>query len=96
MSDHTDDGVQYEPVYRAANASIAEIVTALLEAEGIPVTPKSLQVAWYDGIMVAGEGYWGDLLVPKERADEARKLIEAYDNKGEPPDAEESTTDEHG
>jgi len=96
MNEETNDDSQYEPIYRAANASIAEIVTALLEAEGIPVTPKSLQVPWYDGIMVTAKGYWGDLLVPSDRADEARKLIEAYDDKGDPPDAEESTTDAHG
>lgn len=86
MNDHNIEDVRYEPVYRAANESVAEIVTALLEAEGIPVTPKSLQVPWYDGIMVTAKGYWGDLLVPSDRADEARRLIEAYDGKGEPPE----------
>jgi hypothetical protein len=96
MNEETKDDSQYEPIYRAANASVAEIVMALLEAEGIPVTSESLQVPMYDGIMVTAKGYWGDLLVPSDRAEEARKLIEAYDDKGEPPETEESTTDEVG
>ena len=71
------------PVYRAANQSIADIVKALLESEGIPIVFKSMQVPMYDGIMVMGEGYWGDLLVPENLAEQAREIVNAYEGDGD-------------
>ena len=65
-------------VYRAPDEFIADIVKALLAGEDIPVVLESRQVAQMDGVMKMGEGYWGDIVVPREFADRARELIEAY------------------
>jgi len=65
-------------VYRAQDEFVADIIKGLLVGEDIPVVLESRQVPMYDGIMKMGEGYWGDVVVPRECADRARELIEAY------------------
>jgi hypothetical protein len=66
-------------VFRAPSEVVADIVKGLLDGEGIPVLMKSRQVPMYDGALVMGEGYWGDIAVPREHADRARAIIEAYE-----------------
>ena len=65
-------------VYRAPDETTANLVRGLLVGEDIPAVIESRQVAWMDGIMTAGEGYWGDVVVPNEQAQSSRELIEAY------------------
>jgi hypothetical protein len=65
-------------VFRAPDEFIADIVKGLLVGEGIPVVLESRQVAQMDGVMKMGEGYWGDVVVPRAYAARARELIEAY------------------
>ena len=65
-------------VFRASDEFIADIVKGLLVGEGIPVVLESRQVAQMDGVMKMGEGYWGDVVVPRNYAARARELIEAY------------------
>lgn len=65
-------------VFRAPDEFTANLVNGLLVGEDIPVVLESRQVPWMDGVMKMGEGYWGDVVVPREHADRARKIIEAY------------------
>ena len=65
-------------VFRAPDEFIADIVKGLLVGEDIPVVLESRQVAQMDGVMKMGEGYWGNVVVPRNYAARARELIEAY------------------
>ena len=65
-------------VYRAGDEFVAGVIKDLLEGEGIPVVLESKQVAWLDGAMKMGEGYWGDVVVSKDDEENARRLIEEY------------------
>ena len=69
-------------VFRAPDESTAHIVHGLLVGEGIPAMIQSRQAAMYDGVLTMGEGYWGDVVVPREHADQSRQLIEAYREDG--------------
>jgi hypothetical protein len=79
MSDDRDE-MELEAVYRAPDETTAQLIRGLLESEGIDVMLKSLQVPWYDGVMRMGEGYWGDIMVPHEQAEQARAIIHAYES----------------
>jgi len=79
MSDEVQgQGENLVVVYRAPDEFIADIVKGLLVGEDIPVVLESRQVAQMDGVMKMGEGYWGDVVVPRDCAARARELIEAY------------------
>ncbi|MCX8052325.1 MAG: DUF2007 domain-containing protein [Armatimonadetes bacterium] len=65
-------------VYRAPDEYVANVIKGLLVGEDIPVVLESRQVPWMDGVMKMGEGYWGDVVVPREYADKAREIIQAY------------------
>lgn len=68
-------------VYRAPDEFVAGVIKGLLVGENIPVVLESKQVAWLDGAMKMGEGYWGDVVVPRQYAEQAIKLIEEYKSK---------------
>lgn len=78
MNEHESEDIRLTAVYRAPNEDIAQIIRALLEGDGIKVALKSAQIPWYDGVMTAGEGYWGDVFVEEHHAERARQIIEAY------------------
>jgi len=82
MKNEDSDNIRLVTVYRAPTENVANIVKGILESEGIPVMLKSLQIPWYDGIMQMGEGYWGDVLVTEDVADEARNIIKSYEDRG--------------
>ena len=65
-------------IFRAPNEVVANIVKGLLVGDNIPVILQSRQVPMYDGALTMGEGYWGDVVVPREHADRSRAIIEAY------------------
>lgn len=65
-------------VYRASDEYTATLVKNLLEGEDIPVVLESRQVAWMDGLMKMGEGYWGDVVVPRQHAEKSARLIAEY------------------
>lgn len=67
-------------VFRAPNEMLANIIKALLEGDGVPVLLESRQVPWLDGVMKPGEGYWGDVSVPKVYTERARQIIQAYED----------------
>jgi|YNPBryBLVA2012_1023415.scaffolds.fasta_scaffold14289_2 hypothetical protein len=65
-------------VYRALDEAEGILIRGLLAGEDIPALLESRQVAWMDGVMKMGEGYWGDVVVPEEYANRSRELIAAY------------------
>lgn len=70
-------------VYRAPDEVTANLIIGLLTSEDIPALAESRMVPWMDGVFKAGEGYWGDVVVPKEYADRSRELIKAYQENAE-------------
>ncbi len=66
-------------VYRAADEFVADIVIGLLKSAGIPAVLESRQVPQMDGVMKMGEGYWGDVVVPRTDATHAREILKAYE-----------------
>lgn len=73
-----DQGENLVVVFRAPDEVTANIVKGLLEGEGISVLLESRMVPWMDGVFKVNEGYWGDVVVPREHAAKSRELIEAY------------------
>lgn len=65
-------------IFRAPNESIANIVKGLLESEGVPVYVDSRMVPWLNGVMKAGEGFYGDIVVPESEVERSREIIKAY------------------
>jgi len=65
-------------IYRAPDEFIANLIKGFLEDDGIPVVLESRMAAMYDGALIMGEGYWGDVVVPEKYAERARQLIEEY------------------
>lgn len=65
-------------VFRATDEVTANIIRGLLVGEDIPALLESRQVPWMDGVMRAGVGYWGDVVVPREYAARSKELIQAY------------------
>lgn len=65
-------------VYRPPNMIVANMMKGVLEDEGIEVSLRSLQMPMYDSTYQTATGCWGEILVRKEDADKARKIIEQY------------------
>ena len=80
-------------VFRAPDEYVADIVKGLLVGEDIPVVLESRQVAQMDGVFRMGEGYWGDVVVPRQFADRAREIIDCYQAEGQ-TDSEQDIQDE--
>ncbi len=79
MSDkdlQTDEG--FVAVYDAKNETTADIVKAALESEGIPAVVRPLHTSWFDGIFVAAEGRWGQVLVPVVDVQRAEAFLAEY------------------
>jgi len=91
MNKEQGQGENLVVVLHAPNAYTAELVHGLLVSEGIPSIIESKMVPWMDGIMEAGEGCWGDVVVPEEYADRSMDLIKAY-LAGVPEDPEQEQT----
>lgn len=62
-------------VFRAASEAEAIRVQEALEEAGIEARVVSQQVPWYDGVLVVGQGYWGDIMVFEKDAAEAQRVI---------------------
>lgn len=85
-----DQSEELVVVYRAPDEYTATLVRNLLEGENIPVVLRSHQVAWMDGVMKMGEGYWGDVMVAREHAENSARLIAEYQEKAGLEDKDES------
>ena len=64
-------------IHTAGTEVEAVILKGLLEEAGIPVMVRSREVIAYGELVELAAG-WGDLLVPDDRATEARDLIAGY------------------
>ena len=90
-------------VYTAAGRIEADIVKGMLEAAGIPVELSQESAGTVYGLTVGAMGLV-EILVPEQRADEAKALIEAMqrgeleeefpDPNGQIPDEEQDGSDE--
>lgn len=67
-------------VYAAPDAVTAEVVRGALEAEGIAAVIGEQVADAYAGPFALGEGFWGEVRVPAEQADQARALLAAFEN----------------
>ncbi|MCX7822167.1 MAG: DUF3786 domain-containing protein [Syntrophobacterales bacterium] len=64
----------YIPVYTLANRFEADIVSDVLEREGVPFWIRSFEETAYDGLFVIQKG-WGQVLVPRSGFHQAIRLI---------------------
>ncbi len=71
-------GVPTVPVFRAATEIEAQIAREVLEEAGIRYFEASRQIPWYDGIMMIGEGFYGELYVLEKDYERAADLLEEY------------------
>lgn len=65
-------------VYRAGSETEALTFVGLLKKHNIRARSVSKQAAMYDGIFQADIGYWGDILVSEDDAEESKLLIQEY------------------
>ncbi len=68
---HEDTAV----VFRAGSEPEAIRVADALREAGVDVQVVSQQVPWYNGVLVVGQGYWGDLMVFAKDREEAEGII---------------------
>jgi hypothetical protein len=72
---HEDTAV----VYRAASEGEALRVAEALGEAGIDAQVVSQQVPWYNGVLLVGQGYWGDVIVFAKDREEAAAVIGRLD-----------------
>lgn len=82
--DHSQDMVR---VYRSADAALLPVLRSVLDASGIPSIVQGGEAAGLFPLGSAGGGednrYLGAVvLVPADHADEARELLQSYDEEG--------------
>ncbi|MHB8730326.1 MAG: dihydrodipicolinate synthase family protein [bacterium] len=65
-------------IHTAGDEVEALMLQGVLEQAGIPVVLRSRQMPGYSVVFEKATGVWGDLLVPDERAGDARALIRDY------------------
>jgi len=70
-----EEGKRLVIVYRAPDEQTALTVQSFLEAEGIQALVTAQQVPWYDGVLAMGQGYWGDVAVMEDDAEQAALVI---------------------
>lgn len=62
-------------LYRAATGAEAAAVQEALEEEGIDSFARSGEVPWLDGVLIVGQGFWGDIYVFKKDFERAREIV---------------------
>jgi hypothetical protein len=68
--------------WRAASAEEAYAVAEALERAGLEAMVRDGQVPWFDGVMVIGQGYWGDVIVFKKDLPRAKAVLERFRAEG--------------
>lgn len=63
-------------VFRARSEPEAIRAADALEEAGVEAQIISQQVPWYDGVLVVGQGYWGEIMVFEKDREKAEKVIE--------------------
>jgi hypothetical protein len=76
---------ELEVIYKPKDELEGRILEGVLQGENIPCYLRSRQIPWMDDIMELVEGFWGDLLVPRYAAEQARQIIHAYLEEKESP-----------
>lgn|GEM_PF-952321 len=66
-------------VFRARSEPEALRVADALQEAGIDAQVVSQQVPWYDGVLVMGQGYWGEIMVFAKDREAAAKIIAGLD-----------------
>ncbi len=66
-------------VFRARSEPEAVRVADALREAGIEARVVSQQVPWYDGVLIMGQGFWGDIMVFAKDRGEAERIIERLD-----------------
>jgi hypothetical protein len=66
-------------VFRAGSEAEALRVADALREAGIDAQVVSQQVPWYDGVLVMGQGYWGEIMVFEKDREEAQRIIKRLD-----------------
>lgn len=64
--------------YQASNELEAITIKSFLEKEKIPATIRSLQIPWFDNIVSAGCGVWGEILVSSSDLNRSKEIISDY------------------
>lgn len=72
---HEDTAV----VFRAGSEPEALRVADALREAGIDAQVVSQQVPWYNGVLVVGQGYWGEIMVFEKDREEAARVIARLD-----------------
>jgi hypothetical protein len=72
---HEDTAV----VFRAGSEPEALRVADALREAGIDAQVVSQQVPWYNGVLVVGQGFWGDIMVFEKDREEAARVIARLD-----------------
>jgi len=63
-------------VFRARSEPEAIRVADALEEAGVEAQVVSQQVPWYNGVLVVGQGYWGEIMVFEKDRERAQNVIE--------------------
>jgi hypothetical protein len=72
---HEDTAV----VFRAGSEPEALRVADALREAGVDAQVVSQQVPWYNGVLVVGQGYWGEIMVFEKDREEAARVIARLD-----------------
>jgi hypothetical protein len=75
LEPQTAGDVELVEVYRAPDEVTAIALSGRLESAGIPAAVQSLESFGYEWTDL-GRGYWGKILVRKQDAEKARRIIE--------------------
>jgi len=70
-----DDELKLVSLYKAPDEVTAHLIKGILDDAGIPAMLASRQVPWMDGVMIAPQGYWGDVLVPEAELENAKEVM---------------------
>jgi hypothetical protein len=63
-------------IFRARSEPEAIRAADALEEAGVEAQIISQQVPWYNGVLVVGQGYWGEIMVFEKDREKAEKVIE--------------------
>ena len=71
--------INWQILQEVPNEIVGTIIKGVLEDYGVKVYLRSSTIPWYDGILASWKKYnWGELLVPEEDLEEARKIVDEY------------------
>ena len=79
-------------VARPRDEISANLIKAALVDAGVPAVVQAHHSSVWDGIFVPSEGSWGDVLVPKDQAEQALAVLAEYAKNN--ADQDKETSDE--